>query len=268
MANPESIQLPPDATSNAKPAPLPTSEPVKEQAPSRPENVPEKFWKDGKVDTDALLKSYSELEKKNSTPPAKPADESKPKGEEGKPAGEGDKPKDEKPAETPIPEEAFKSFTEEFAREGKLSEESYTKLAAEHKLPRALVDQYIAGMQAAQEKTTADIYSSVGGEENYSSMIEWAKTGLKQEEIAAFDAAVNSGNVESIKLAVAGLHQKFTASEGQAASTRIRGSGGGGNVTPFKTTADVTEAMRDPRYQSDPDYRKEVAERLRVSSVF
>lgn len=39
----------------------------------RPEYIPEKFWKDGKVDSEGLAKSYTELEKAKATPPPRSA---------------------------------------------------------------------------------------------------------------------------------------------------------------------------------------------------
>src|SRR3546814_6703496 len=34
----------------------------------RPDHIPEKFWKDGQVDIEAMAKSYSELERERSKP--------------------------------------------------------------------------------------------------------------------------------------------------------------------------------------------------------
>lgn len=254
------VQLPPGSTEAAKSTQQLDAEKAKSQqgaqnqSSQRPEHIPEKFWKDGKVDTDALVKSYTELEKARS--------------------GKELEKKEVKPAEqvqTEPTDESFKPFYEEFAKDGKLSEESYKKLAEQHKLPKAIVDSFIADRVARQtqetETVTREVFDLVGGQENYTKTAEWARDNLAAEDIAAFNSVLESGNKAQIKLAVAGLHARFTAAEGRPAATRLRGDGGRPTVTAFRSMSEVAVAMSDPRYATDPSYRDEVAERLRVSDI-
>lgn len=262
------IQLPPDATSSAKPTNDAPPSSTTETTDERPAWLPEQF-----KTPEELAKSYSELRKKLSE--SKPSDE-KPK--EDKPADdkpaedkpkEGDKPADEKPKENtdPSTDEVFTPFFKEFEEKGELSPESYEKLAKEHKLPKAVVDTYIEGVRLKQEAARSEIVGTVGGEENYTAMAEWARENLSPEEITAYNTALDSGDKATINLAVSGLYQKFSSSEGRP-QHRIRGGGGNSNVTPFRNSAEVVKAMQDARYKTDPDYRKEVEDRLSVSSVF
>src|SRR3546814_7668755 len=53
--------------------PICFSEPTNVNTPppsgaERPDHIPEKFWKDGQVDIEAMAKSYSELERERSKP--------------------------------------------------------------------------------------------------------------------------------------------------------------------------------------------------------
>jgi len=272
MADPIRIQLPSDATSTAKPTngqqqqEQPSQEQQQQQqsnqAPQRPEGVPEKFWKDGKVDTDALLKSYTELEKKNSAPQQKQGEQQQQE------KSDADKSKENSSQQQEVkPEEAFKPFFDEFAQKGELSPESYEKLQKDYKLPKSTIDNYIAGVRAQQEAMTTKVFESVGGKDNYEAMAQWAGENLSPEEINAYNEATASGDAAKINLAVSGLYQKFTSSEGRPGS-RIRGNGGNSNVTPFRSSQEVVAAMQDKRYANDPAYRKEVEDRLRVSDVF
>jgi hypothetical protein len=93
------------------------------------------------------------------------------------------------------------------------------------------------------------------------------RENLSEQEIAAYNSALETGDKAKINLAVTGLYAKFTNAEGRPAQARIRGEGKGGNVTPFKSSEQVVEAMRDARYATDPAYRDEVAQRLAVSDV-
>lgn len=263
-------ELPPDATASVRPGesykapeektPTPNQTPQAE----RPAWLPEKF-----KSPEDLAKAYSELEKKQggAKPPAEKPGEAPKSGEQ--PPKAGEKPAEGEPK---TGEEAdFAPFYEEFAREGKLSEDSYKKLAEQHKLPKAVVDSFIADRIARQEaestKAAEAVFAEVGGADNYKALAEWARGNLSPEEQAAYNKVVDSGDVAAIKLAVAGLNQKFTAAEGRPAA-RLRGTAASSHVTPFKNTSEVTAAMNDPRYATEAEYRQEVAQRLMASTVF
>lgn len=238
---------PPSAQNNA-----PTSE-------QRPEWLPEKFWKDGKADFQSLAQSYGELEKKNSTPPpAKPEGEDKPKDEA--PAGEN------KPADTPKGDEAFKPFFEEFEKSGKLSDESYAALEKQG-FSRKIVDAYARGVAAERAEAEGKVFEAVGGKDEYAKVTAWAAQNLTPGEITAFNSMLETGTAEQIALAAAGLKTRHDAAVGKPANL-IRGSGGGGGgVQAYRSVAEVTAAMSDPRYKEDQAYRDEVAQRLMVSNV-
>ena len=54
--------------------------------------------------------------------------------------------------------------------------------------------------------------------------------------------------------------------EGQA-PTLLQGDTGGAGVDSFKSVAQLTKAMNDPRYSEDPAYRDEVTAKLSQSSI-
>ena len=154
----------------------------------------------------------------------------------------------------------------EYAENGKLSEKTYEGLASAG-IPKREVDRYIAGRVTEVKAYDDAVYGAAGGQEQFSAVVEWAKTGLSEAEKTAFNAAVTSGNVESAKLAVSGLLVKYQGAVGKAPHL-LNGKGGAAGLVPFKSQSEVTKAMRDPRYRSDPAYRKVVAERLDISTVF
>ena len=70
----------------------------------------------------------------------------------------------------------------------------------------------------------------------------------------------------SILMAVRGLHARYT---------QVNGTGGTyvmGNTTTsaggFQSVAELTEAMKDPKYRSDHAYRQQVQDRLAVSNIY
>lgn len=258
--------------------------------PTKPEGIPDKFWnaEKGEVDYAAMAKSYVELEKKASAKPAEPKPATPPQVDSAKKALEDAlaavKAKtDAKPEEIAAAQKALDEYkpatpaapkataTEISAKlgeimlenEGKMTDEGY-KLAEEAGLSRELVDQFVSGQQALAREFTAKTFAQAGGEEQYKAMIAWAKTGLTEVEIQAFDEAVTSGNEGAMKLAVEGLRTKFTTANGQKPNL-IAGNRPNGNPLAFRDRSEMTAAMRDPRYKVSEAYRKDVEARIAAS---
>jgi hypothetical protein len=156
-------------------------------------------------------------------------------------------------------------MSREFAETGELSEKSYRALEGKG-IPRELVDAYVEGQRALADSQINSVFSAVGGQESYNKMTSWAAENLSPDEIAAFDSLIESGNQASVMMAVRGLHARYSAAAGSP--RLIQGGMAASGTTAYRSLAELTAAMRDPRYKSDPAYRKDVEERLRISDVF
>lgn len=159
----------------------------------------------------------------------------------------------------------FDVFQQEYAELGGLSEEAYEALE-QAGFPPEMVDSWIEGQNAVAEKMTTEIKSVVGGEAEYDTLMQWASQNLPEQDIDAYNATMESQNPDMIRLAVQGLHARYR-SEGEPSLVQ----GGTGQVTTggrFDSTAELTAAMNDPRYDKDPAYRQQVADKLRRSSLF
>lgn len=219
----------------------------------RPQWLPEKF-----KSPEEMAKAYSELESKlgGQKPADPPADPAKP------------------PAEIPADPNAalaekglkLQDFSEEFAKSGELSADSYDKLAKAG-YDRDLVDNYIAGQQARAAQFEGSIKSEVGGDEAYVAMTEWAKSNMTPSEIAAYNAAVSSGNADQAKLAALGLSAKYQKAVGSDPQRLLGGQGASSSSDVFESMAQVTAAMRDPQYKADPAFRAKVQAKLGRSNV-
>jgi len=157
------------------------------------------------------------------------------------------------------------AFEKEFQEAGKFSDDSYAKLAALG-IPKTMVDQYAAGVVAAQNAQRAEIYSVAGGEQNFAQIVQWAQTGLSDAEKTAYNDAVKSGNVAAVKLAVSGMAAKYQQNYGRDPKL-VSGRASAPGPEAFTTWAQVTKAMSDPRYDSDPAYRAEVENRIAASKT-
>ena len=159
----------------------------------------------------------------------------------------------------------FDSLQSEYDENGKLSEDAYNKLS-EAGFPQDLVNSWIAGQEALAKDYQTSVYNIVGGEQAYSDMVGWAGDNLSDNEIAAFDKAVGSGDIDMVKLAVSGLRTKYQAAEGTDPSL-IEGQSSNSSGGVYSSWSEVTSAMRDPRYKSDPAYRQSVTNKLARSNV-
>ena len=208
---------------------------------TRPEWLPEKF-----ASAEDLAKAYSELEKKQSTPQEEVVQNTE----------------EQSQSET---SEMTKFYTE-YSQNGELSEKSYEELS-KMGLDKNLVDGYIAGQQAIANSEVKMIHDTVGGEENYSKVIEYAKNNLTEAEQNAFNETLDTGSIEQVKFAVQAIANRAGIS-GEQPQQMINGDTNDVSVDVFESVAQVTEAMNDPRYANDPAYRKQVELKLAKSSVF
>ena len=77
--------------------------------------------------------------------------------------------------------------------------------------------EYQQQQQAPAEISEAQvnqIKNAAGGEQAYANIINWAKSNVPAEQINAFDEVVNSGSVQAINLAVAGLKAQYDNANG------------------------------------------------------
>lgn len=150
-----------------------------------------------------------------------------------------------------------------YSQNGQLSEEHY-KALEKSGIPKEIVDQYIAGQEAQAEKYRDSIISKVGGQDNFSAMAEWAKVNMSEQEIAAYNKATSSADMAVVENAVLGLAYRYQSAVGK--DPKLLGGQTVGS-SGFQSVAQLTEAMKDPRYEKDPAYRKDVQNRLANSNI-
>ncbi len=95
----------------------------------------------------------------------------------------------------------------------------------------------------------------------------WARDNLTEAEKNAYSNGINSGNLETVKLTVAGLHARYSNAVGSEPNL-ISGKAATYSADKFESTAQLEEAMNDPKYKKDPAFRAKVEEKLSRSSIF
>ena len=239
-----------------------TDKPVEETKPiqSKPEGLPEKF-----NSVDELVKSYSELEKKL-------GEQSQPTEQSVDPVSKAEEKQEQPKSDLDIATKAVDSaglnmetLSEEFAKDGKLADGSYKSLEKAG-IPKEYVDRFIAGQQAIADQQSATVKNLVGGTEAYDNMSEWASQNLTETEKQAYNTAVNSKDLEAVKLAVVGLKARYAQSTGSEPQL-VEGKASPSGEQGFASWAQVTQAMSDPRYAKDPAYQAEVKNKLANSKI-
>ena len=109
------------------------------------------------------------------------------------------------------------------------------------------------------------IQNAVGGEDAYNQMTQWAGENFTPQEIAAYDAALESGNMDQINLSLQALYYRYQDAVGYDGEM-IQGKAAPAQ-DGFRSQAEVVRAMGDPRYESDPAYRQDVYDKLERSQV-
>ena len=110
------------------------------------------------------------------------------------------------------------------------------------------------------------IQASVGGFDVYSSMIQWASENLTEQEISMYDAVMERGDPYAMFFAAQALNSRYVDATGVDGEL-LTGSAPRNTGDVFRSQAEVVRAMSDPRYDNDPAYRQDIADKLERSNL-
>ena len=210
---------------------------------------PEKLYASKFKSTEDLEKAYVELQKsyskgERSTEEEKPAATKKegPKGQEAN------------------LENTFNTAFQEYETTGEVSDEA-RQAFVDMGIPESVVDNYIANAQASQVLQKNDVLDSVGGQEAFDEISNWSVLNLKQDEIDGFNAIIDSGDINQIKLTLGNLKARMGSSKFVTPDVK-----GGHSEGSFESKGAMVAAMNDKRYSTDSAYRNQVQRKLARSS--
>ncbi|AFK66478.1 capsid assembly protein [Synechococcus phage S-CBP3] len=129
--------------------------------------------------------------------------------------------------------------------------------------------QVEAGEPEAEVLSEGDVEALqgiVGGEESYGQMMAWAQESLSEQEISMYDAVMEKGDPLSCYFAVNALAFRFQEAQGYDGQM-LTGKAPASQAQGFRSQAELVRAMSDPRYDSDPAYRADVAAKLEASDL-
>ena len=157
----------------------------------------------------------------------------------------------------------YESNNEEFHEEAlaELKEMDPVELAKMHLEYRKQVETGETGGRDFSEQDITELKGIVGGEENYTNMIQWAQGALNETEVNMFDAVMAKGDPLSAFFAVRALAYAYNDSTGYEGKM-VQGKAPKQSNDQFRSQAEVVAAMGDPRYENDPAYRRDIMEKL------
>lgn len=160
----------------------------------------------------------------------------------------------------------FDDYYTEYTKAGKLSQDSYDKLEKAG-YPKIVIDGFISGIQASNDQMATTVFQSVGGQENFTKLAQFAQS-MGDQVIDSWNKTVNSGDITAISMMLKGVQADYTAKYGTANPTIMGANGGGPVSTGFSSTAEMVKAMSDPKYGKDRAYTHGVEQQVKNSKIF
>ena len=204
-----------------------------------------------------LEKGYLELQQKLSNQEEAPQEEAQEEEES------------EAPAEVSVLDRMWEEATsgEEFSEEltKEIQDMSPTDIANAYLDYRQKQEQQpTAGSRDFSTEEITQLKGIVGGEKNYTNMIDWAQKSLNEQEVKMFDAVMERGDPLAAFFAVRSLAYAYNDAVGYDGNM-VQGKAPRQNTDQFRSQAEVIAAMGDPRYENDPAYRRDIMDKLERS---
>ena len=239
MADLTKVELKSEETGSEVPDTAPAGEdvtPEPTQEPERPQWLPEKF-----NSAEELAKAYGALETKlGELTPVKAVDDT----------GAVD----------------MDALTAEMRDTGKLSDATYDQMEKKG-IGREVMDRYVSGQEALAREVTRELAEIAGGDEGLKTVMAWAETGLNEQDKMAYNNAIGNADLPGARLALRGVVAAYVDANGREPSlvTAVESIRGHPGAAPFRSRAQMTAAIQDPKYEKDSAYREDVMARIRVS---
>ena len=158
--------------------------------------------------------------------------------------------------------------SQEFAENGELTAETIDALT--EMSSAELLEAYLSMQQPpAPEFSDADVSNlkaTVGGEEAYEQITNWAAQSLSEADLEAYNSVVENGSLSQIKMIMAGLQARYEAENGYE-GRQLQGKPPSSSGDVFRSQAEVVAAINDPRYDRDPAYRNDILVKLERSDI-
>jgi hypothetical protein len=139
--------------------------------------------------------------------------------------------------------------------------EALTKMG----IPQNVIDGYVSSLQVQQQTFRTTLETEAGGAEQFETIRAWAGANLQPGEKAALQKMVEGG-IDSAKLAIQTMRQRYESANGAFPSAPAGGKAPGAASGGYASTAEMVADMKSPKYASDPAFRKMVEDRIATAA--
>jgi hypothetical protein len=156
------------------------------------------------------------------------------------------------------------AIKDEYIKTGALTDEAKEKLTGAGYDPTAVEYNFKTDITKAAAELS-QIYDSVGGEEAFNALREWAVSNLDDAQKGAYEAILATGNVHAIMSHLQTLSMQKQEAEGTPPNKQLGGDGKAvlpNDTSGYTTQQEVAAARKDPRYKTDAEYTKLVDTKL------
>ena len=150
--------------------------------------------------------------------------------------------------------------------EKKLGGRSAYEAAEEQPEEETTEENQESEVAALSQEEEATIMESIGGQEAFTAVQEWARDNLDQAELDAYNREVNCGDYYRARNALQSLQYAYQDNVGSEPNL-IGGKLSGNSSDVFRSSQEVMAAMNDPRYLQDSAYTQDVQDKLIRSDV-
>ena len=155
-----------------------------------------------------------------------------------------------------------KEYSEDTIKQ--LESMSSTELAQLYLEDRQKATNAPAKARDFSEEEVTQLKGIVGGDANYTNMLNWAQKSLNEQEVRMFDAVMAKGDPLAAFFAVRSLAYAYNDAIGYDGNM-VQGKAPKASNDQFRSQAEVVKAMSDPRYEDDPAYRRDIMDKLERS---
>lgn len=159
----------------------------------------------------------------------------------------------------------FLGAIEEYQNNGELSQKTYEALEKAG-YPKEVIQGFVETRKAIDNKYAQDVMNHVGGEKDFRELQTWMKGNLSKAELDAYNEAVNSDNLNAVKLILDGIQAKRVAKQGTRKATFMGNVASKSAPKGFSGRDEMIKAMSDPRYGIDRAYTISVERKMSLSN--
>lgn len=224
----------------------------------RPENVPEKFWdpQTGQVKLDDVLKSYAALEQRLAQ-----------QSQQQRPPAQQQQQQQADPAQQAVERAGlnWEAVSNEFRSTGNIGDQTRAALNKSG-IPNEIIDEYLELAAFRAEAHLKEQFAYAGGEEPAKELLSWAAQNLSPDQIAAYNEMLAGPNWKAAFDALKAERASRRKNAGEPNFLSGAPAGGPGGTAGFQSRREMTTAINDPRYRTDPAYRQMVMRRVAMSN--